>query len=270
MKRIVPCLCSSLFFLACLREEEFIAPDSYVEDNGCSYTEIASGDCIVTDSRDNQTYKCVTIGKQTWMAKNLNYAGVDNKLGTATSGCNIYGRVYSKEEMPIEACTQMFCLDGTNNCNTCFGGICPAGWHLPSKAEWDELIAFVGGHEVAGSKLKAKNGWHLYGEGNGNGTDDYDFSALAAGKLPNHPPLPYCPPPTQTCYHSNGEEQCFFAGSSCSIVADGVSGETGWWWSSTEIDAENAFSLRMKSYDSSAAVLRYKKSYSMSVRCVKN
>jgi uncharacterized protein (TIGR02145 family) len=255
MKRTVSCLCASLFFFACPVEEEIIASSSSAEDSSSSYAEVANDDCVVTDSRDNQTYKCVTIGKQTWMANNLNYAGVDNKLGTTTFDCDIYGRVYSKEEMPIEACTRMFCLDGTNSCNTCFDGICPAGWHLPSKAEWEELITFAGGYEIAGEKLKAKDGWFWYGE-DGNGTNDYGFSALAAGKFPESPPLS-CPQAEQpiTC---------------TAPIPDGVSGETGWWWSSTEIDADNAFSLLMHSRDNSVLGLQYKKSYSMSVRCVKN
>jgi len=55
--------------------------------------------------------------------------------------------------------------------------VCPAGWHLPSSAEWEELVTFAGGFSTAGRKLKAKSGW----SNNGNGTDDYGFSALPGG-----------------------------------------------------------------------------------------
>ncbi len=63
-------------------------------------------------------------------------------------------------------------------------GICPNGWHLPTKAEWDALGVALG--EVqnkydiflsVGKKLKATSGW----SDNGNGTDDYSFAALPAG-----------------------------------------------------------------------------------------
>ena len=51
------------------------------------------------------------------------------------------------------------------------------GWHLPTIAEWDFLVANAGGREVCGNKLKAASGW----DDDGNGTDDFGFSALPAG-----------------------------------------------------------------------------------------
>ena len=51
------------------------------------------------------------------------------------------------------------------------------GWHLPTIAEWDFLAANAGGHEVCGTKLKATSGWDY----DGNGTDNFGFSALPAG-----------------------------------------------------------------------------------------
>ena len=52
------------------------------------------------------------------------------------------------------------------------------GWHLPTIAEWDFLAANAGGHEVCGTKLKATSGWDY----DGNGTDNFGFSALPAGR----------------------------------------------------------------------------------------
>jgi uncharacterized protein (TIGR02145 family) len=51
---------------------------------------------------------------------------------------------------------------------------CPSGWHLPSRAEWDDLESFVGSN--AGKKLKSTTGWD-----SNSGTDDYGFSALPGG-----------------------------------------------------------------------------------------
>ena len=55
-------------------------------------------------------------------------------------------------------------------------GVCPSGWHLPDSTEWERLFAAVGGVSTAAIKLKAASGWP-----DGNGTDDYAFSALPTG-----------------------------------------------------------------------------------------
>ena len=54
-------------------------------------------------------------------------------------------------------------------------GICPDGWHLPTRTEWNALFTEVGGKSIAGKILKSQTGW------DGNGTDEYGFSALPAG-----------------------------------------------------------------------------------------
>jgi uncharacterized protein (TIGR02145 family) len=110
-----------------------------------------------TDSRDGKTYKKVTIGKQTWMKENLNYEAkgsvcYDNKA----DNCAKYGRLY--------------------NWNTAMAA-CPAGWHLPSDKEWTTLLDYLGDKDWAGTKLKSTSGWTF----NGNGTDEYLFSALPGG-----------------------------------------------------------------------------------------
>jgi len=110
-----------------------------------------------TDNRDGKKYRTVKIGNQTWMAENLNYAASGSKCYDNNSeNCKKYGRLYDWNAAM---------------------GICPSGWHLPSGAEWNMLIAAVDGEETAGKKLKAKSGWN----NNGNGTDEFGFSALPGG-----------------------------------------------------------------------------------------
>jgi uncharacterized protein (TIGR02145 family) len=57
-------------------------------------------------------------------------------------------------------------------------GICPTGWHLPSRGEWEEMVGAVG--ENAGTKLKAATGW-CQDPTAPIGTDDFGFSALPSG-----------------------------------------------------------------------------------------
>jgi len=112
-----------------------------------------------TDTRDGQTYKTAKMpdGK-TWMAENLRFKAAKSRCyDKAEANCVKYGRLYD-----------------WNLAKT----VCPSGWHLPTQKEWAELIAAVGS-ETAGKKLKAASGW----SDNGNGTDDYGFSALPGGSV---------------------------------------------------------------------------------------
>lgn len=89
-----------------------------------------------TDSRDDQVYDIVTIGEQTWFAQNLNYDTADDTsvcYDNNSENCFIYGRLYTGDAAQT---------------------VCPEGWHLPSKEEWDVLIDYLGGIETAHAFLK--------------------------------------------------------------------------------------------------------------------
>lgn len=150
-------------------------------DAGSEYN-VAAG--TLKDLRDGKTYKAVKIGKQTWMAENLNYETENSRCYNDSSKyCDKYGRLYT-----WAAAIDSIALanDRTNpqvcgNGKTCLfskklQGSCPSGWHLPSRAEWLTLFVAVGGKSVAGQKLMSKSDWEQ-----GIGTDDYGFSALPAG-----------------------------------------------------------------------------------------
>ena len=114
----------------------------------------------VKDSRDGKTYKTVKIGKQTWMAENLNYKMRDSYCNEdKESNCAKYGRLYTWST------AKKACLEG---------------WHLPSIEEWEALFYVVGGYSAAGKKLKSTHGWKKNDDKSGNGTDDFKFSVLPA------------------------------------------------------------------------------------------
>jgi uncharacterized protein (TIGR02145 family)/uncharacterized repeat protein (TIGR02543 family) len=142
------------------------------------------------DGRDGKTYRYVKIGNQTWMAENLNYAdaSIDGNgawcLGDNEFYCDIYGRLY-------DWVTAMD-IDSYYNENTWGGsdikhrGICPSGWHLPSRREWGDLVIYAGGAGEygewaggwAGANLKSTSSlW----DDNEYNTDAYGFSALPGG-----------------------------------------------------------------------------------------
>jgi uncharacterized protein (TIGR02145 family) len=121
-----------------------------------------------TDARDKKTYKTVKIGKQVWMAENLNYNAKDSKCyDNKEANCKKYGRLYKSENSK---------------------SVCPAGWHLPTKKEWRELYVAAGGWETAEKFLKSKSGWtddrEDFGSSkkiSGNGEDKFGFAALPGG-----------------------------------------------------------------------------------------
>lgn len=144
------------------------------------------------DERDGQSYRYVTIGTQTWMAENLNYADSVNTLSLkgkswcyedAVYSCDKRGRQYTwaaaidsvalanDEDEPLTCGCGKVC-----NLPKIVRGICPEGWHLPNEDEWRLLVSATGGR-TAGEKLKSVSGWNE----NGNGSDDYGFSALPVG-----------------------------------------------------------------------------------------
>jgi uncharacterized protein (TIGR02145 family) len=167
---------------------------------------------------EGQTYKTLVIGTKVWMAKNLNYNATGSKCyDNLESNCTKYGRLY--------------------NWATAMTA-CPEGWHLPTHAEWTALANLAGGEETAGKKLKATTGWNS----NGNGTDDYGFSALPGGSG-----------------NSNG--------SSFYDV-----GSTGSWWTATESDASSAYTRDIYYNDDGVGAFwyGYGKSNLYSVRCVKD
>ena len=141
----------------------------------------------LTDERDGHTYKTVQIGEQVWMAENLNY---DYQTDSTHSmchenkqeNCDAYGRLYTFAAA-IDS-DGLFGDDGlgcgsrvmgdypTCNLKESSRGVCPEGWHLPSKGEWEQLFATVGGEVKAAKVLRMADD---------TGTDEYGFNSYSAG-----------------------------------------------------------------------------------------
>lgn len=114
----------------------------------------------------------VIIGDKIWTKRNLNvvvdsswcYKAVDGSLcyDNDTANCNKYGRLYTWNAA-VEVCAGL-----------------GEGWRLPDYDDWCALVNIAGGTEIAGTKLKSKDGW-FFREGDTVGTDDFGFSALPGG-----------------------------------------------------------------------------------------
>ena len=205
----------------------------------------------MTDGRDKKVYRTIKIGKQTWMAENLNYADstktpsllnrsscYDNKA----ENCAVTGRLYTwaaaidsvklyKDKSIDCGCSKICTLPAKVR------GVCPDGWHLPTYTEWNTLLTEVGGSLTAGKILRSQTGWR----NNLNGTDGVGFSALPVG-------LRYADGDFNgTCY------DCYAS-----------------FWSATDGGYEiNAYSLVIAASDE-VELGFLSKSYAISVRCVKD
>jgi uncharacterized protein (TIGR02145 family) len=139
----------------------------------------ASGTFI--DYRDNNSYKWVKIKDQVWMAENLAYLPYVNISSSGSTTVPQY-YVYDYEGTSVSE------AKSSRNYNT-YGAlynwaaantVCPAGWHLSTYEDWDKLITYLGGENIAGGKLKNGNdpwgGFENYGA-----TNDYGFSAGGSG-----------------------------------------------------------------------------------------
>ncbi len=137
----------------------------------------------VTDIDGNE-YPIVVIGTQTWMAENLKVTKFNNGdeipnvesdddwgstnfpvkwsyYNNDASNNEVYGKLYSGS----------VAVDDRN--------ICPDGWHVASKEDWEQLIDYLGGASEAGDKLMDNSG--SYWEIPNNATNESGFTAVPNG-----------------------------------------------------------------------------------------
>ena len=125
----------------------------------------------MTDGRDGKTYKTLNIAGHTWMAENLNFAdssklpilvGNNRCYDDDPGECEAFGRLYSREAALNDGrCT---CYNGS--CPSMSGnvqGVCPDGWHIPSKSEAEQL-ANLNANQA--SSLNSSYGWATDRRGN--------------------------------------------------------------------------------------------------------
>lgn len=175
----------------------FSACDSNSDSKSGAKTNFQDEKMYVKDSRDGNVYRTVRIGSQIWMAENLNYA---YKQPTATKDsssfcfnnnpafCKKYGRLYLWSAAMDSAGIFSTNSKGCGNrvlCNyaTSVRGVCPEGWHVPNVAEFAVLMESAGDDNFVGRRLKSRSGWESRNDKqkNGNGSDDYGFSAIPTG-----------------------------------------------------------------------------------------
>lgn len=207
-----------------------------------------------TDARDGNQYNWVKIGDQIWMAENLAYLPSVNMVADGSedaAGSYYYVYGYNGTNVADAKATANYttygvlynwtaAMDGEASSTTNpsgIQGVCPAGWHLPSDAEWTELTDYLGG-TGAGGKLKETGTTH-WASPNTGATNETGFTALPGGyRL------------------GNGTFD--------------IIGDYGNWWSATESNASNAWYRSMNRKSSSVTSYFHSKEVGYSVRCVRD
>ena len=215
--------------------------------------ETTSGTFI--DSRDGNEYNWVQIGDQVWMAENLAYLPSVNMVADGSedaAGSYYYVYGYDGTNVADAKATDNYAtygvlynwtaaMDGEASSTTNpsgIQGVCPAGWHLPSDAEWTELTDYLGGESVAGGKLKETGTTH-WASPNTGATNETGFTALPGG--------------------NRGIYWAFY-----------TIGNYGYWWSATESNANNAWDRLMYCDYSNVTRDGRNKEVGFSVRCVRD
>src|SRR5690554_4894007 len=230
--------------------------------NGTAYgsvmsftTQEGSSGSTFTDPRDGKVYQTVVIGNQVWMAENLAYLPSVNMVADGSedaAGSYYYVYGYDGTNVADAKATDNYAtygvlynwtaaMDGEANSTTNpsgIQGVCPAGWHLPSEAEWTELTNYLGGTSVAGGKLKETGTTH-WNTPNTGATNETGFTALPGGY--------------------RGKSGTF---------AD--IGSYGYWWSATGGSATDAWYRGLYYGSSNVGRYDYYQEVGFSVRCVRD
>ena len=174
-----------------------VGGDAVLDCNG-----ICNGDSIDCPCVDNEgyVYETIQIGSQLWMAENLRTREYRNGDILDSGGSNWtdliqgdYAR-YDDDDQNAEIYGMLYnwyAIDDER-------GICPEGWHIPSRAEMEQLIIFLGGvdiednpetdynelyyenSQVSGGKAKMV-GTEYWNNPNTGATNESGFSGLPGG-----------------------------------------------------------------------------------------
>jgi uncharacterized protein (TIGR02145 family) len=110
---------------------------------------------------DGNTYATIKIGSQEWMAENLRTTRYQNgniiqnvtdseEWHETQEGAWCYYEHKIEYEIPHGKIYNWYVAVDSRN-------VCPKGWHIPSKPEWNVLIEYLGGEGEASNKMMS--GW---------------------------------------------------------------------------------------------------------------
>jgi uncharacterized protein (TIGR02145 family) len=192
----------------------------------------------VTDS-DGNVYHTITIGSQVWMLENLKTTKYSNgdpisNVTDQSTWANLTRGAYcdhNNDPNFSETYGKLYNWHAVNDTRK----IAPAGWHIPSDAEWTTLINSLGGLTAAGGKLK-ESGLIHWPNPNTGASNSSGFTALPGG------------------YRDDLGEFNPLA--------------SGYWWSSTANGLSGAWSWNLSYISAGVVRADAAQSYGYTVRCI--
>jgi uncharacterized protein (TIGR02145 family) len=185
MKKIIlmfGCVLSLAFFSRCGKDEgpdpSSITPPEFEPINFGSATFGSVNDI------DGNSYKTVTIGTATWMAENLRTTKFRNGDAITKVAGNQWALTKNPEFYAYADNADLISLYGhlyNGYVKDDIRGACPAGWHLPTSAEWDAIAVALGGATSAGNKMKEQGTAHWISS---NSSDNQSgFTGMPGGSM---------------------------------------------------------------------------------------
>jgi len=200
------------------------------------------GTSTISDVEGN-VYNTVQIGSQCWMKQNLKTTKYHNGTSIAYPGSNnttwqnnttgAYAW-YNNDIAYKNTYGALYNWYAVNNS----AGLCPAGWHVPTDAQWTALTTYLGGESVAGGKMKEAGTSH-WNSPNTGATNSSGFSGLPGGFR-----------------NTNG----YFSDV----------GYYGYFWSSSEYSTAYAWFRNLNYTNAYVGRTNYSKGLGFSVRCLRD
>ncbi len=135
---------------------------------------------LVSDG-DGNYYTSIQIGTQKWLKENLKTTKYNDGTDIGTAWGTIPSYAWYNNDMAYkEAYGALYNWYAVDTISTNHKNICPVGWHVPTQTEFQTLIDYLGGVDVAGGKIK-EAGYDHWNNPNTGATNESGFTAVGGG-----------------------------------------------------------------------------------------
>ena len=221
-----------------------------------------TGTPTVTDKNGN-TYNTIQLGNQCWMKENLRATSYSDGTAITYGGSSSTNSTTGYYYYPYGNSSNMATMGllynyyaanrgaaSSENNPSGVQGVCPTGWHLPSRPEWNQLLSYVS----ANANYQCGNSY----------TNNANALCSSSGW--------------------NGSSQCYpgYSSATCNatgftIIASGyydgssyqTSGDYGYYWSSYKLSS-SGYAARFAYFYTNVSISSRNQGYGCSVRCVKD